>query len=170
MKMGSDPAKNSFNAGNALDGKHYWLTPPDLMDKVVAVMGVPASELYDPCPYPVPEGFNGLESEWGEVSYVNPPFGSVMVNGRKKGSTAWARKCIAEAAKGKDVCMVFPLDGWMLMMVEAGAEIVNFGKVNWLSTEEGLPNPRGPASRSLAGFILRGKERLLTALKVKNDE
>ena len=26
-----DPKDNKFHQGNAMDGKHYWLTPPDLM-------------------------------------------------------------------------------------------------------------------------------------------
>ena len=141
--------------GNAEDGRHYWLSPPELTAKVAAELGVPAEQLYDPCPYPVPEGYDGLEAEWGRSTYLNPPFGGYDWSGEKIGPTRWARKVIAEVRKGKDVCMVFPVDGWVLMLLEAGAKIVNFGKINWLATEDGQPNPRA-ASRPLAGFILRG--------------
>src|SRR5438128_2722430 len=67
----------------AQDGKHYWLTPPDLM---AALDGEFAFD-FDPCPFPRPEEFDGLEVEWGQSNYVNPPF---------KGPTAWVRKAIAE--------------------------------------------------------------------------
>ncbi len=48
------PAENKFHAGNGFDGKHYWLTPPDLLERLSAEFG-PFD--FDPCPYPMPEGF-----------------------------------------------------------------------------------------------------------------
>lgn len=100
------PADNKFNKGNPEDGKHYWLTPPDLL----AQLGAQYHFDFDPCPFPKPENFNGLAADWGRSSYVNPPFGSVMVNGKKKGPTAWARKAIEENRKGKGVVFVYPID------------------------------------------------------------
>jgi hypothetical protein len=44
----------------------------------------------------VPEGFDGLTCEWGSSNYVNPPFGSIIHQGKKKGPTFWIRKAIAE--------------------------------------------------------------------------
>ena len=75
------PEDNKFHKGNGDDGKHYWLTPPDLMAKLQAEFG-PFD--FDPCPYPKPEGFDGLTCEWGQRNYVNPPFGSIMQDGKKK--------------------------------------------------------------------------------------
>lgn len=83
--------------GNGSDGKHYWLTPPELMEALQAEFGFD----FDPCPYPQPRGFDGLMAEWGSSNYVNPPF---------KGPTAWVRKAIAEHQKGKRVVFVFPID------------------------------------------------------------
>ena len=126
---------NKFFTGNAQDGKHYWLTPPELMEELQARYGF----TFDACPYPLPEGFDGLTAEWGSVTYVNPPFGSIVQGGKKKGPTAWARKAIAEAGKGKRVVMVYPIVKWILMLRAAGAVVTNLGDVRWCATEDGLP-------------------------------
>lgn len=139
---------NKFHNGNGSDGKHYWLTPPD----VYKALDDEFKFDFDPCPYPKPDHFDGLTGEWGESNYVNPPFGSIMHNGRKKGQTAWVRKAIEEYKKGKKVVMVYPLDKWVLMMIEAGAEIRNLKDIKWLSTEDRLPG-KG-MGRHIACFIL----------------
>lgn len=76
----------SFTHGNKKDKKHYWLTPPGLMKSLQLEFNFN----FDPCPFPKPENFDGLRSDWGTSNYVNPPFGSYMdtVDGRKKGPTA----------------------------------------------------------------------------------
>lgn len=142
--------ENKFHSG-AADGKHYWLTPPDLLAKLNAEFKFD----FDPCPFPLPEGFDGLTCEWGSSSYVNPPFGSIMHDGKKKGMTAWARKALAESQKGKRVVLVFPIDKWVLMLLDAGAQIRNLGDVKWLSAEDGTPG-KG-TGRHIAAFILAGK-------------
>lgn len=138
-----------FADGNGDDSKHYWLTPPDLMAELDAEFDFD----FDPCPFPLPEGFDGLTCDWGKSNYINPPFGSIMHNGRKKGPTAWARKAIEEAAKGKTCVMVYPIDKWILMLLAAGAEVRNLGDVKWCAVEDGTPG-RG-AGRHIAMFILR---------------
>ena len=104
----------------AKDGKHYWLTPPDLLDELRAEFQFN----FDPCPFPRPDDFDGLTAEWGSSNYVNPPFGGVVYpDGTKKGPTAWARKAIAEYKKGKKVVLVYPIDKWIHMLIEAGDDI-----------------------------------------------
>ena len=132
----------------AKDGKHYWLTPTDLMKQLNDEFGF----TFDPCPYPKPEDFDGLKAEWGNVNYVNPPFGVVMQDGKKKGATAWARKCIEEFKKGKKVVMVYPIDKWVLMLLQAGAEVRNLYDIKWCATEDGQPG-KG-TGRHIAMFIL----------------
>jgi hypothetical protein len=146
------PKDNKFHKGNGGDGKHYWLTPPDLYNELNKEFNFN----FDPCPYPLPVGFDGLTCEWGESNYCNPPFGSIIHEGKKKGPTAWARKSIEEFKKGKDVVMVYPMDKWVLMMIEAGAEIRNLKDVKWLATEDMTPG-KG-TGRHIACFILKHKK------------
>ena len=147
-----NPKDNKFHKGNKVDGKHYWLTPDDVMKELNDEFNFD----FDPCPYPKPEDFDGLTNEWGKSNYVNPPFGSIINQGKKKGATAWVRKAIAENEKGKDVVFVFPIDKWILMLVKAGAEIRNLGDVKWLATED---KSQGKGlGRHIACFILKGKK------------
>ena len=147
-----DPMLNKFHAGSGADGKHYWLTPPDLYER----LNMEFQFTFDPCPYPLPQDFDGLTCEWGRSNYVNPPFGSIIHKGKKKGPTAWVRKAIAEQRKGRDVVLVYPVDKWVLMLLEAGAEVRNLGDVKWLAIEDGS---RGKGTgRHIACFILRGTD------------
>jgi len=145
-----NPSDNKFHKGNGEDGKHYWLTPTDLYEKLDQEFCF----TFDPCPYPKPEDWDGLTGEWGASNYVNPPFGSIMHDGKKKGPTAWARKALEEQAKGKDVVLVYPVDKWILMLLSAGAQVRNLGDVKWLATEDGSQG-KG-TGRHIACFVLKG--------------
>lgn len=138
------PRHNKFNKG-AKDGKHYWLTP--WADPVFAALAQEFGPFdFDPCPFPQPEGFDGLKCAWGKRNYVNPPFGSVMewphglincpghetdpdkkfsrtcvhcgVVGKKIGPTYWINKAIEESRKGKLVVLVHPVDKWLLKVLK----------------------------------------------------
>lgn len=146
------PEENKFHRGNGDDGKHYWLTPPSLFQRLKERFGF----TFDPCPYPLAEGFDGLTCEWGISNYVNPPFGSIIHQGKKKGMTAWVRKAIAEQQKGKRVVMVYPLDKWILMLMGAGARVENLGDVRWLAIEDGSEG--NGMGRHIAMFILEPKQ------------
>ena len=148
------PEENKFHVGNGEDGKHYWLTPPGLLEQLAEEFG-PFD--FDPCPYPLPEGFDGLTCDWGQRNYVNPPFGSIMHQGKKKGPTAWVRKALEEWRKGKLVVLVYPVDKWILMLLKAivgeHGHIRNLGDVRWLATEDGSIG-KG-TGRHIACFVLR---------------
>jgi len=147
------PEKNKFHVGNGSDGKHYWLTPPDVYGRLDTEFHFD----FDPCPFPKPDGFDGLTLPWGKSSYVNPPFGSIIHQGKKKGATAWVRKAIAEHQQGKSVVLVYPIDKWILMLLAAGATVRNLGDVRWLATEDGSAG-KG-TGRHIACFVLRkGRE------------
>jgi hypothetical protein len=153
------PHKNKFHIGNGEDKKHYWITPPNLMEELEEKFG-PFD--FDPCPYPLPNGFDGLTCEWGQRNYVNPPFGSIIHQGpndkkpKKKGPTAWMRKAIHESKKGKFVLIVYPVDKWVLMMIEAcgSKNIINLGDVKWCAIEDG--SQWKGIGKHIAAFILDG--------------
>ena len=147
------PENNKFHKGNSVDGKHYWLTPPDLLNDLQKEFNFN----FDPCPYPKPEDFDGLTNEWGKSNYVNPPFGAIIHDGKKKGVTAWVRKALAEQEKGKDVVLVYPTDKWLLMLLKNVSEVRNLGDVKWLATEDGKPG-KG-TGRHIACFVLKGKKK-----------
>ena len=143
------PVENKFHRGNGGNGKHYWLTPPELYKKLDDEFHFD----FDPCPYPLPDGFDGLTCEWGQCNYVNPPFGSIVHQGRKKGPTAWVRKAIEEWQKGKLVVLVYPIDKWVLMLLEAiGSDVRNLGDVKWHAIEDGSQG-KG-TGRYIACFVL----------------
>jgi hypothetical protein len=129
----------SANHEGAKDGRHYWLTPPELYRELDKQYHFD----FDPCPYPVPWGFDGLTMNWGKSNYVNPPF---------NGPTKWVRKAIEEYRKGKKVVLVFPIDKWIHMMLEAGAQVLNLKDVKWCAIEDGKPG-RG-TGRWIAAFVL----------------
>jgi hypothetical protein len=143
-----------YEKGNK-NGKHYWLTPPDLMRQLQNEFGFD----FDACPYPRPDNFEGLECDWGSATYVNPPFGAILDKyGKKKGPTAWARKAIEENKKGKTVVLVFPTDKWIHYLLAAGAELRSLGDVRWRATEDGSA-PKSGIGRFTMAFILRGRAR-----------
>lgn len=152
------PENNKFHRGNGADGKHYWLTPPKLYEQLDDEFDFD----FDPCPYPLPDGFDGLTCEWGRSNYVNPPFGSIIHEGKKKGMTAWVRKAIIEWQKGKRVVMVYPIDKWVLMLLKAiigeHGHVRNLGDVKWLATED-MSVGKG-TGRHIAMFVLEPENQI----------
>lgn len=130
--------------------KRYWLTPPEVYKKLDDEFHFD----YDPCPCPVPEGHNALEVEWGKTSYVNPPFRKHDgIDGR--GPTAFVRKAIEENKKGKTVVLMIPVQSYVNLLIEAGAELRSAGRVKWLEADTKEPC-KSPSP--IGCFILRGKQ------------
>jgi site-specific DNA-adenine methylase len=131
--------------------RRYWLTPPDLYEKLDAEFHFD----FDPCPYPRPDAYDGLEVEWGQSTYCNPSF-------RKKdsprgGPTAFVRKGILEAQKGKTVVFALPAQSYIGRLIEAGAELRFAGRVKWLEADSKKPCP-SPSPIVLAILRPRGRK------------
>ena len=70
---------------------------------------------FDPCPLYGEKG--GLELDWLDYNYVNPPYSN---------PSPWVDKAIVEANKGKVVVMLLPVDTstkWFAKLIEAKAHI-----------------------------------------------
>jgi hypothetical protein len=145
-----DETYTESERGEPGSGGRYWLTPRD----VYASLDDEFNFDFDSCPYPRPEGFDGLAVPWGRCSYVNPPFVTVAEGGRKVGMTAWVKKALQEQAKGNTSVLVYPQHGWVHLLVEAGAELRSLGKVNWIDI--GNETSARAASSPIMAFILRG--------------
>jgi hypothetical protein len=130
------------------DKKLYWATPACLMSELQDRFNFD----YDPCPNPRPEGFDGLEVDWGKCNYINPPFtGGVM---------KWIRKAIEEQKKGNTSVIIIPTYQTRATAVLhlAGAEIEFAGLPRWECLETGEPNPcREQDLQPCLLFILKGE-------------
>lgn len=124
------------------NGKHYWLTPPELMKALKKEFNF----TFDACPYPRPRGFDSLQKKnWGKVTYVNPPFQAPM---------KWVNKAIEEHKKGKTIVFIYPGFNWMCKFFSAGAQVRNLGGVKWVATEDGSVSPH---SWNTLLWVLKGK-------------
>ena len=88
------------------------------------------------------------------MNYVNPPFRKHDgVNGL--GPTAFVRKAIEESERGKGSVLLLPVQSYVNLLVEAGAELRSLGRVRWLdaSTKEPMRTTPSPT----CCFILRPK-------------
>jgi hypothetical protein len=111
----------------------YWITPKDVYEPLEREFNFD----FDPCPCPKPEGYDGLSVPWGRSNYVNPPF-------RKKdgpcgGPTAFVRKAIKEQKQGKTSVLLIPVQSYVNLLLEAGAELRSAGRVRWLEATTGQP-------------------------------
>jgi hypothetical protein len=127
----------------------YWVTPPDLYRKLDAEFNFD----YDPCPYPLPKGFNSLKEAWGSSNFVNPPFRKEDVVGGR-GPTAFVRKAIAEQQDGKTSILLLPVFDYVTTLLSAGAEIRQLGRVPFRDVDSRRTAPHPP---NLVCFVLRGK-------------
>lgn len=124
----------------------YWLTPSGIYQKLNDEFHFD----FDPCPHPKPEGFDGLNVEWGTSNYVNPPFRRKDGNGI--GPTAFVRKAIQELKKGKSSVLVLPVQSYVNLLLEAGAELRSMGRIRWLEINT-LEETKQPSP--ICCFILR---------------
>lgn len=129
---------------NKVDSR-YWVIPPDIYNKLNDEFHFD----FDPCPYPFKQ--DGISIEWGQSNWVNPPFRAKdAINGH--GPTAFVRKAIEQHKKGRASVLILPVQSYVNLLVDAGAEVRGAGRVKWLDAR--ARDPVGDPG-SVALFILR---------------
>ncbi len=127
----------------------FWCVPPEIYNPLNKEFNFD----FDPCPYPFVK--DGIEAEWGNVNWINPPFRRAdAINGN--GPTAFVRKAIEEQKKGKTSVLILPVISLLNMLFDAGAEIRPVGRVKWIHADTG---ERWKQPSNCAVFILRGKKQ-----------
>jgi len=84
----------TVNRGLFTSASEHWSTPSDLYAVLDAEFGFDD----DPCPLKSEE--DGLDREWGQSTFVNPPYGSAIGK--------WLKKAYNESRKGKMVVCLIP--------------------------------------------------------------
>jgi len=133
---------------NLINSK-FWKIPPEIYEPLNAEFHFD----FDPCPYPFVQ--DGIEREWGKMNWVNPPFRAKdAINGH--GPTAFVRKAIDEQKKGKTSILILPVQSYVNLLLEAGAELRSAGRVKWIEADTGK-RFKSPSNNAL--FILRPKNK-----------
>jgi DNA adenine methylase len=131
--------------------RRYWLTPKGVYEPLDAEFHFD----FDPCPCPRPETYNSLAIPWGKSNFVNPPFRRKDgVDGQ--GPTAFVRKAIQEQKQGKTSVLIIPVQSYVNLLLEAGAELRSLGRVRWLEATTGEPC-KSPSP--ICCFILRPNDQ-----------
>jgi len=76
-----------------------WETPKDLLDYITKKY-FGCKQFYDPCP--LNSKFNGLETEWKQRNFINPPYNRVD-------KEAFIIKAYEESKKGNKCVMLLPV-------------------------------------------------------------
>lgn len=77
---------------------------------------------FDPCPLDENPSINGLEIEWYDRTYINPPYSNPL---------PWVRKAIETSKEGKRVVMLLKFDSttkWFKLLMQANAHILYVGE------------------------------------------
>jgi hypothetical protein len=84
-----------------LDNKDDWATPKEFYDKLNEEFNFN----FDPCP--LHSTFDGLNIDWKERNFINPPYSDKKETGKLK--TSFVIKAIEESKKGKLCVMLLPV-------------------------------------------------------------
>jgi hypothetical protein len=133
---------------NQGSGSGYILTPPDLIP--TKFRDFPFD--FDPCPHPLPPGWDGLRVPWGRCNLVNMPWRKRDDVGNR-GPTAYIRRGIEERRNGNTSVFFIPTNSCVHLLAEAGAEMRPLGRVPWLHRETSKPWPNPDYTTA---FILHG--------------
>lgn len=81
-----------------LEHKDNWATPKDFYDDLNREFNFN----FDPCPFMHDMSWDGLQVEWKERNYINPPYS-------RKLKEAFVKKAVEESRRGKLCVMLLPV-------------------------------------------------------------
>ena len=91
---------------------------------------------FDPCPLNDNPKVNGLDIEWKDKTYVNPPYSNPL---------PWVEKAIEENKKGKTIVLLLRMDTstrWFKELQESGAKFLWInGRLKFGDTGKPAPFP-----------------------------
>ena len=126
--------------------KDSWATPKWLMEIF--------EDWFDPCPLNYNPNINGLNIDWKDKTYVNPPYSSPL---------KWVEKAIEENKKGKIIVLLLKVDTstkWYLKLVEANAHILFIHKRLKFRNPKGNNNEKSPAGFPSMLVILNKEQKI----------
>jgi len=94
------------------------------------------NDWFDPCPLSSNPTIDGLEIDWEDKTYINPPYSKPL---------PWVEKAIEESENGKTIVMLLRMDTstkWFAKLQEAGAVFLWFnGRLRFGDTGKPAPFP-----------------------------
>ncbi len=129
-----------INKGLFTSASEHWATPKELYDSL-------NKEFHfndDPCPL---RGIGGLDRNWGETVFMNPPYG--------KGITKWIKRAYEESLLGKTVVCLLPSrtdTKWFHEIILPNAKEIRFikGRLKFGGSKNNAPFP--------SAIVIFGKE------------
>ena len=123
----------TFNRSLFSTERTNWKTPKALLDELDKEFNFD----FDPCPSDN-ANFNGLEIDWKERNYINPPYGRVI--------GLWIEKAYRESLKGKICVMLLPArtdTKWFHNIIMPYASEIRFlkGRLKFDDQENSAPFP-----------------------------
>ena len=108
----------------------YWIIPPEIYEPLNNEFHFN----FDPCPYPFER--DGIEIEWGNYNWVNPPFRRRdAINGH--GPTSFVRKGIEEAKNGKTSVFILPVQNYVNLLLWGGQKSDHLEEsIGWMPEQE----------------------------------
>jgi hypothetical protein len=120
-----------LNRGLFTSTRGDWKTPKALYQAIDAEFRFD----FDPCP--AQPKFNGLENDWGNINFVNPPYGKEIVK--------WIQKGYEENLKGKTVVFLLPsrtdTRWWHNFVMKAGEIRFIKGRLRFDDQKNSAPFP-----------------------------
>ena len=131
------------NGNYEKSGNDLCMTPNNILEDIKKEFG----DYFDPCPRNYDGSFDGLNIEWGNVNFVNPPYSQLK---------DWIKKCHEEWLKNKTVILLIPprtCTSYFHDYIYGKAELRFFrGRLKFLNPDTGQPMKAAPFPSMLCIF------------------